>query len=198
MGEYPVMLNAFNFLNIRIGGFLSKLIVAVLIIFVGIIIGRLVGKLILRVLHELEINKSLRKATKIPISLEEIISNLSTYFIYFIAVVWALETLSLAPIILYILFGAFLLVIILSILLSIKDFIPNLIAGFILHKKRRLKIGDTIKVKHAEGRIVYLNLIETKVETKKGDEIFIPNSLLVKEKVVIIPNRRNKKSTTSH
>ena len=192
MGE-PIY-NTFNFLNIQIGGFLSKLIVAVLILFVGIIIGRLVGKLILRVLHELELNKSLRKATKISIGLEEIISNLITYFIYFLAVVWALETINLAPIILYILSGAFLLIIIFSIVLSIKDFIPNFIAGFILHKKRRLKLGDTIKVKHIEGKIVYLNLIETKVETKKGDEIFIPNSLLIKEEVILVSKKRKSKT----
>ena len=112
-----------------LSGFASKLLMALVILFIGFVIGRLVGRLFSRVLNELELNKVLKKTTTIGLKLEEIISRFVTYVIYFIAIIWALETLSLAPVILYFLSAAVLIIIILSVLLSIKDFIPNFIKG---------------------------------------------------------------------
>jgi small conductance mechanosensitive channel len=74
-------------------------------------------------------------------------------------------------------------VIILSMLLAIKDFIPNVFAGLFLHRKGFLKKGDNIIVKDVKGKIIYINLVETRVQTKEGDIIYIPNTLLTKSEV---------------
>tara|TARA_Y100000310_G_scaffold95944_1_gene93716 strand:+ start:529 stop:1107 length:579 start_codon:yes stop_codon:yes gene_type:complete len=171
-------------LNGLFSGFVSKLLIALIILFIGFVIGRLVGRLISRVLHEFELNKVLKKTTTMGLKLEEIISKLVTYLIYFLAIIWALETLSLAPVILYIISGAVLIIIILSILLSIKDFVPNFIAGLTIQKKRSLKPGDHIKVKDMEGEVVKVNMVEVSINNKHGDVIYIPNSMLLKSEFV--------------
>tara|TARA_B100000315_G_scaffold249383_1_gene280503 strand:- start:420 stop:920 length:501 start_codon:yes stop_codon:yes gene_type:complete len=161
-----------------------KFIVAVVILLIGLIVGKILGKIIHKVLHEIELNNILKKATNIKVSLEEIISSFVSYFIYFIFIIIALERLGLGTIVLNIVAGAVMLVIILSVFLSLKDFAPNCIAGIIIYRKGFIKEGDNIKVKEIEGKITHVSLIETRVETKKKDIISIPNSILTKNEVV--------------
>ena len=52
-------------------------------------------------------------------------------------------------------------------------------------KKNKLKKGSKIKVGSVEGTVESVGLTDTQIKTKKGDRIFIPNSTLTKEKLVI-------------
>ena len=70
------------------------------------------------------------------------------------------------------------------ILLLFKDSIPNLAAGYFLHKKGLIKKGDRIKVGLITGKVIEVGAIETKLKSNKGDTIFIPNSILYKEKII--------------
>lgn len=162
----------------------TKFIVAVIILLIGFIIGRIVGRLIQKVLHEIELNKILKKAG-IKLSLETVLSHFTTYFIYFIAIIWALNELGLTTTMLNMISAAALILIIISILLAIKDFMPNAIAGFFIYQKGLIKEGDRIKVDRLEGRVKKISIIETEVETKKGDTIYIPNSTLTKKEVIV-------------
>ena len=162
----------------------TKTIVAVVILLIGFIIGRIIGKVVYKFLHEVELNNVLKKAG-LKISLETSVSNLAKYFIYFISVIWALNEIGLTTTILNMISAAALILIIVSILLGIKDFIPNLIAGFVIHHKSLIKIGDKIKIDHLEGKIVDINLVETQIKTKKGDIIHIPNSTITKKELII-------------
>ena len=117
--------------------------------------------------------------------MEEFIAAFVTYLIYFITVVVALRQIGLATLILDIVAAIIIVIIVLAVFLGIKDFIPNTIAGIFLHQKRMLKEGDVIKVTGIEGKVIYMDLVETKVETKDGDIIHVPNSILIKEKMVI-------------
>lgn len=165
-------------------GFLSKLVVAVIILLIGFIIGKLVGRLVQKLLHELELDKILEKA-RLKITLESTLGMIVSLIIYFIAIVMALNQLGLTTVILYIIIGGAILLILISTVLAIKEFIPNLISGFFIHKKGYFKEGDRIKIKGVEGKIKRINLIETEIVTKKKDVIFIPNSLLVKVAVMV-------------
>jgi len=175
----------FNKLNNIFSDFLVELIIALIILLVGIIIGKIVGKLVQRGLHEVELNNILKSTSKIRINLEEFIAAFVTYLIYFITVVVALRQIGLATLILDIVAAIIIVIIVLAVFLGIKDFIPNTIAGIFLHQKRMLKEGDVIKVTGIEGKVIYMDLVETKVETKDGDIIHVPNSILIKEKMVI-------------
>src|SRR3990167_2237062 len=62
-----------------------------------------------------------------------------------------------------------------------KEFVPNVVAGFMIYRKNRFKEGDYIKVKDIEGKVVHVNLVETRIKTKGKDIVYIPNSMLSRE-----------------
>ena len=181
----PIILNIVAFLRELFDAIISKFIVAILILLVGVVIGRIVDKLLNRALSEIELNAIIKKATKINVALEEIISHSIAYFIYFITIILSLRQLGIATGILNILSLGVIIVIVLSIFLSIKDFIPNSISGIILLYKGLINEGETIMLLDMVGKIDEIGLLETKIITKAGDVIYIPNSLLTKYKITI-------------
>ncbi len=185
-----VITNSINILPKLLSGIFTKLVVAVIIVLIGLVLGKILGKLIQKALHEVELNRIIKKAAGIKVSVEEIISTFITYFIYFIFIVMALNQLGLTTVVLHMISGAVLIIIIISVLLSIKDFMPNMFAGLFIHQKRFIKEGDILKVDSTEGKVVHINLIETKIETKQGDIIYIPNSLLTKKTVVKLKRKK--------
>ena len=162
----------------------SQLVVAIILLLIGFVVGKAVGRLIQKALSEFELNKIVRHSFGLRIKLEVIISSLITYFIYFIAVVMALEVMNLRSIIVYIFSAGVILIIILSVILGIKDFIPNFVAGLAIQRKEFIKEGDKVRFENVSGKIVDFNLNDVKIETKKGDIIFVPNSQFVKSKFV--------------
>ena len=166
--------------------FFSKLVVslvaAIVILLIGLVIGRFLGNVVRRILRELELSKIL-KEERVKFPLEEVLSNGVKYIIYFIAVVLALNQVGLTSAIINILLGIIFVLIIIFIVLAFKDFIPNVMAGFFSHQRRDIKEGDSIKVKNIEGKIIGINLVETKIKTKGGDTIYVPNSFLTKNDV---------------
>ncbi len=161
----------------------ARFIVAIIILLIGFIIGRFLGRLLNKLLHEIELDKIIKKAG-LKFSLELIISHSLTYFIYFITIIWSLNELGLTTTILNMISAAALVVVIISFLLAIKDFLPNIIASFFINQKEIIKEGDKIKVDKLEGKVIKIGLIETEIKSKKGDTIFIPNSSLIKKELI--------------
>jgi len=182
--------NSINVLPKILSSVFTKLVVAVIIVLIGLVLGKILGKFVQKALHEIELNKIIKKAAGIKASVEEIISTSLSYFIYFIFIVMALNQLGITTVVLHMISGAILIIIIISILLSIKDFMPNMFAGLFIHQIRFIKEGDILKVDNTEGKVVHINLVETKIETKHGDIIYIPNSLLTKKTVVKLKKKR--------
>lgn len=174
----------FRYLKEGYSGIINTIAVTLIILLIGFIIGRLLGKVVQRLLHELEINRILKQATHLKFSVEKVAASFVEYFIYFIAIIMALNQLGIATTILYMIAGAIIIIAILSIFLGIKDFIPNFLAGLLIHRKKFIRVGDTIKVKGVKGKIIHINLVETRIKTKSGDIIYIPNSHLTKEEVI--------------
>jgi len=161
-----------------------NLIGAILIVLMGIIIGKFFDKVIRRVLAELNTNKILKEEAGVKIPFEEFIGSIIKYLVYFAAVIMALNQLGITTIVLNIILGLILFLLIAFIVLAFKDFVPNLVSGLFLHQKREIKDGDRIRVDNIEGKIIHINLVETRVETKNGDVVYIPNSILTGKKVV--------------
>jgi len=183
----------FEYVN-NFRGLYSGLLVAFIILLIGFIIGKLVGKVTKRILHEIELNNILKKASGIEVKLEQFISVFVTYFIYFITIIMVLNQLNVTTTILQMLSAAIIIVIIVSVILAIKDFVPNAFAGFYIYRRKLIKEGDKIKVKGIQGKIVHINLVETKLETKDGDTVYIPNSAITKTEVLKVKERKKKKS----
>lgn len=162
--------------------YFTRLIAAIVILLIGVFVGRFFGNLLKKILNELHTDKILKEGgVKVPV--EEFFGNALKYLIFFVAIIMALNQLGLATTILYIILIVILIVIIILIILAFKDFIPNVTSGFFIHQKRNLKDGDIIKVNEIEGEILHINLVETKIKTKSGDIIYIPNSVLMKSSV---------------
>ncbi|MEA3378434.1 MAG: mechanosensitive ion channel [Nanoarchaeota archaeon] len=165
-----------------ISALIIKLIASLVIILLGLIIGRIIGKLINKVLHSFEIDKILgQSGIKFPF--ERFISSISRYIVYFIGLIWGLAELGLTTIILEIILVIILILLVSFIILAFKDFVPNITAGFFIHHKNALKKGDIIKVRHIEGEIIEIDLIETKIKAKNGEIILIPNSMLTTNEI---------------
>ena len=174
----------FEWLRSVFSSFYSRFVLAIITLFIGIIIGRFVGKLLNKILHELDIDRIIKKTTKIRFSVEEMISNFFSYFIYFATIIMALNQLGITTTVLEIISITIFVIIILSILLGVRDFIPNIISGIFIHQKRFLKEGDKVRIGEVEGEIIKVSLIETRIRTKSDDIIYMPNSILTKREVV--------------
>jgi small-conductance mechanosensitive channel len=195
--KYSVLGQTFSFARDLFEGFFAKIVVALVILLVGFILGKFVGKVVKKLMSEIEINNILGSATGVNIRIEEIISGFLTYFIYFLTIITALNQLGLTTTILNMLSAAVIVIIIISVFLALKDFIPNAFSGFFIFRNAFLKEGDWIKFKGIEGKITQINLLETKVETKNRDILFIPNSALTKTEVVKMEFKKRAKKKTS-
>ena len=161
----------------------SNTAAALIILLLGLLAGRIFGKFTKKILNELQVNKVLRESgTKLPV--EEFMGSFVTYIVYFITFILALQQIGLTTTLFYIILIILFLIIAVILILALKDFVPNVIASFFIHQKSMLKKGEMIKVDEIEGRIKNIALVETQIVTKAGDTIYIPNSLLLKGKLV--------------
>lgn len=163
---------------------INRFVVAIIILLIGLIVGRILGKIVHKFLNELQLNKFFQKTMGITTSVEDIAGYSVRYFVYFIFIVMALNQLGLTSPVLHMISGAVFILIIISIFLGIKDFIPNFIAGLTIYRRGFIKEGDVIKVKNMEGKIMKIDLVETRIKTKKRDIISIPNLLITKNEVI--------------
>ena len=168
--------------------FVGDIIVAVIILFIGFAVGKIVGRVVNKFLKRLELDKVLKQVAGIKFSLENILSLGAAYFVYFISVIMALGKLGIATTVLQIISAGAITLVVLAILLGIKDFIPNLVAGLFISQKQLFKEGNNIKFQEIEGKVVSITLLETQLKTKTGDIIHIPNSNLTKNKIIVKKN----------
>ncbi|MBI4441087.1 mechanosensitive ion channel [Candidatus Woesearchaeota archaeon] len=159
----------------------AQLLMAFAVLLIGGIIGKLVEKTVGRTLHELELNILFRRMLGTKVMLEELLSGAAKWLIYVMTLLIALKQLGIENIVLYTLLGSILLFCLIGLLLGLRDFIPNAVSGLLLYKRGTITEGDIIKVKDIEGRVKSITLVQTILETKNKDSIYIPNAALVRE-----------------
>ncbi|MFW5991410.1 MAG: mechanosensitive ion channel domain-containing protein [Candidatus Nanoarchaeia archaeon] len=171
--------------------FYSSIIISAIILLSGFVLGRILGRLLFKVLSEIELNKIFKLATGLNIKIDNILSKVVTYFIYFIFIMWALETLGLSLIIINILAGGVIILFIIAIVLGIKDFIPNIIAGVFIHIRGIVKEGDKVELDSIKGTVENVGLVETKLSSSSKDVLFVPNSVFIKTHAIKIKKQKN-------
>ncbi|MDI3474158.1 MAG: small conductance mechanosensitive channel [Candidatus Woesearchaeota archaeon] len=164
---------------------INQYLIAAVIIFLGFIIGTLVSKFIYKVLHDFELNKFLKSVSGVNIKIEEIISNVIKIFIYAIFIVYVLNYLNLSQLIINVILIIFAIIIGISIILSLRDFIPNFIAGVRISRKELIKEGDEIELDDVKGTVKKVDLTNIEIITPENDIIFYPNSKIIKERFKI-------------
>jgi small conductance mechanosensitive channel len=67
---------------------------------------------------------------------------------------------------------------------ALQDIIENWVSGIIIMSGKTYIIGDVIRVGNLTGTVTDISLRTTKLKTYDRNEIIIPNSVLVKEKII--------------
>ncbi|MCW4005618.1 MAG: mechanosensitive ion channel family protein [Candidatus Bathyarchaeota archaeon] len=67
---------------------------------------------------------------------------------------------------------------------ALKEVIENWVSGFLILSGKTFKIGDVIQVGDLKGVVTELSLRTTTLKTYDRNEIIIPNSTLLKERII--------------
>ncbi len=177
--------------------FLTDITIAVIILVIGLLIGQFVKKIVLSMFTTFHINQIIAATTSVHTKLDELFSSICAWIIYIFALLFALRQLGLATVVVNSIFIFLLILILILLFLSLKDFIPNLLAGLLIHTKKYISQGDTIQLALAQGTVETIDLYQTIVVTKKGDYIHIPNSYIVKNRYVVVKKKSVKKKKQS-
>lgn len=173
-----------SYLSNVLGGFVSDLVLSVIIILIGFILAKIIGKSAQKILSELELDTWLKRLFDFKISVEEVIGQFITYIGYFISIVLALNQLKVTTEVLYIISTLVVAMLVLSVLIGIKDYVPNAFAGFLLWSRKFIQPNDHIRVGNIEGVVESQTLTETIIKTSSNDRISIPNAKIIKSEVV--------------
>ena len=79
---------------------------------------------------------------------------------------------------------------------ALKDFIENWVSGLLIVTGKTYKTGDVIQVGNLKGVVTEISLRTTSLKTYDQNKIIIPNSLLLREKIINITDGQ-KESITS-
>lgn len=169
-----------NFLEIV----LDKVVVAVLVFLIGFIIAKLLGRFVERILREAEINSFAPNFLK-GVEIDSIIAHIVEYAVYAGTIILTINRLGLTKVFTYAVALGLFFLFILSFILGVKDFLPNLFAGISIIRKKKFKKGQIIFVDGIEGVVQEINLQEIIIITKKGDKIFVPNSYILKNNLLV-------------
>ena len=71
-----------------------------------------------------------------------------------------------------------------------KDMISNIIAGMLIMAYQQFKVGDEIKIKDWQGKVIDINIRYTTLQTEEMT-VFVPNSVLYSTTVAIIKPKNN-------
>lgn len=167
-----------------IQGYFYTFILSVVILLVGLAIGILAKKLFQRLLQEIKLNKIIAKL-RIFMDLESGLSSVIAYAIYLVSIILFLDGLGIRSVVLYIIVGALALLFLLTFIVRLKDVIPNSIGWIVIKRKKVVQKGKKIHLQQISGVIKRIGLMETEIETSKGDKLYVPNLLFVKEKMKI-------------
>lgn len=155
---------------------ISKFITAAVIVFIGFVFGNIVGRFLKKILIYLNVDEytvflPFRKKTS------TIISKGTSYTIYFLVAIYALNLFEFIGIFFEIIAIIFLIGVIITLLLQVFDFFPNVMAYFKIKKKYPL--GSLVTITDVNGTIEKLSLTNTLVRTDKNNIFLYPNKYMI-------------------
>ena len=151
---------------------LPDIIIALAILAVFIVIGKMLNRLFRR-----RVQKSLSDKL-----ISSFISQVIKWTFYIIGLVLALDIIGFGKIAASMVAGAGISAIIFGF--AFKDIAENFLAGILLAFNRPFKVGDIIQVGSNKGPIRSIDLRNTHIKTVDGRDIYIPNSILIKDVLI--------------
>lgn len=116
--------------------------------------------------------------------LVDLIILIARYILYFLAVIIGISQFGFATIIFDAIVILIILLIAFLIVYSLKDVIPNVVAGIYLHSTKSFVPGEVITVGVYHGRIQELTLMTTMLKDQTGRIIIIPNANLTRKEII--------------
>lgn len=145
-----------------------SIILAILVFLIGLFIIRQVSKIVTRFLTENSKNSIVT----------DFLVNIASFFLTLLLIVICLGILGFRDITDKILAGTALTTFIIGF--ALKDIGENFLAGILMAFRRPFRIGDLIEVEGMRGRVKKMSLRETNIKTLDGKDVFIPNSIILK------------------
>ena len=156
---------------------------AVIIIIIGIIVTKLVIDFIRKIVEREGVRKFIRS-----LGYEEAVLDLPIlilkYLFYFITFMIALAQFGFVVIVIEVILAIIVLTFGFVIIYSLKDLIPNVVAGIHLARERAFKVGDKVRIGLYEGEVKNFTLTTTQIEDENGRVIIIPNSIIVRREII--------------
>ncbi|MFP4523282.1 MAG: mechanosensitive ion channel domain-containing protein [Candidatus Nanoarchaeia archaeon] len=160
---------------------LHTIVLAIFIFFIGLIVGRIAGRFVERFFASFEIDKLIKKKG-ISFSVQKMAGLITSYSVYIIFLVLALNQIGITNTLVTVIIIAFLSLIAFTLLVWLKESIPNFLALNKIQKKQLVSLGEHISIKGVKGEVVKVGTTQVTVKTLSGDYVYVPNSLLVQEK----------------
>lgn len=145
-----------------------SIILAILVFLIGLFIIRQVSKIVTRFLTENSKNSIVT----------DFLVNIASFVLTLLLIVICLGILGFRDITDKILAGTALTTFIIGF--ALKDIGENFLAGILMAFRRPFRIGDLIEVEGMRGRVKKMSLRETNIKTLDGKDVFIPNSIILK------------------
>ncbi len=149
----------------------TKVSVAMLTLFIGFIIAKLAGKIAKKVLAEAELNRILVAAGFKPLS--DALGVIIEYVIYAATILVILQQFGLTYIVLGIISIIGIIVVLFSLLLALRDFIPNAVVGLFIRRKMKKFLGKKVQIGTVSGTLEHVGIIRSTVRDK--DEHCVPH-----------------------
>jgi len=188
----PVAVFEGAFMNI-----VNQYIIALVILFSGFVVGNILAKIVKKILHEIELNNFLKSISNVDVRLEELISMFVKFFIYFIFVVYVLNYLKLSTIIINVLLIVILIIVGFSVIVSIRNFLPDLFAGISISKRKLIFEGETIEIDGIVATIKKIDPTSIQLLTRDNEIMFYPASQFLKKKLKILPKKEGNSSNVA-
>lgn len=78
------------------------------------------------------------------------------------------------------------------IALSLQDTLGNILGGLALQVDRSIQVGDWVRIDNLSGQVVEVGWRQTSIETNDWETIVVPNSVLVKNRFLVLGRRTGK------
>jgi hypothetical protein len=174
---------------------INNILIALLIVFLGLVLGKVAGRIIRRLFIDFQVDTAVKEKINARVSLQKIFSGIVEYTTYIAFSVWALNIIGITSLLLNIIEIVLAILIISTIVFSLRDALPNIVARRTITRKKLVKEGDYVEFKTTKGVIKNINASEVIIEENNGDLIHIPNILFIKEPFI---QRKRRSSEKSH
>jgi small-conductance mechanosensitive channel len=162
----------------------TDIALAAIVLFSGLVIARIASLLIDTGLRTVRFNEALREGFSIPFNVSGILSQSVLWSVSTITVLWALSIIGISALVISALAILAVIIIAFSIIIALRDLIPNIIAGVEMHRKGFFSEGDTVSLDGERARVIGAGMLETILE-RDSIRIIIPNAMLLRREIIV-------------